>query len=271
MKLAHVMLGSIRKGLAEMCCGLGSGERLQLQSQSVGRRIKDVLSMAAAKDHETHATWQCLAQQITHERTRLTYFLGSNLCVVRSIDYDAEHCLRMSMADECDGLAKPAHKNPKVGGRICVNCWDQKMAKASPGKFVCDLDERFLMAMSVPGRAAILTFTEAVVQYRHRTFRQEFCDTRGKHRLTDTAYRVDNDWPFVSFYYRANKARLLFARNRVIDSLDQASRREQTVFIGLQCPQHIHLGDYRIVFGFRQRLVRDKHLKLSRRFDIEIR
>ena len=112
MKLGDVVLGSNRKGLAEMGCGLDSVKGLQLQPQSVRRRIKDVLSVAAAKDHQTHAGRQCLAQQIADERTRLADLLGSHLCVVRSVDYDAEHCLRLGMVEDCDGLPKPAHEGP---------------------------------------------------------------------------------------------------------------------------------------------------------------
>ena len=114
--------------MAEMGCGLGSGERLQFQSQSVRRRIKNALSVATAQDREAHPARQSLAKQVAHERTRLADLLGSHLCVVRSVDDDAEHCLRFGTAEDCDGLPKPVHEGSNVGRRVCVNRGHQRMA-----------------------------------------------------------------------------------------------------------------------------------------------
>ena len=55
----------------------------------------------------------------------------------------------------------------------------------------------------------------------------------------------------------------MFTRNCVVDSLDQAWRRVEAVFVGLQRSQNFHLGYNRVVLGLRECLACHKLLQLD--------
>ena len=128
MKLGYVMFGSIGKGEAEVVRSLGSDERLQLQPQSVLRRIQEILSMAAAQNYEPDAVRQRFAQQITYERTWLPDLFRSHLCVITRIDYNAEDCLWIGYTNDRRSLLKPVSERAEVCRRVGVGRRDQGMA-----------------------------------------------------------------------------------------------------------------------------------------------